>query len=144
MSGQHAGMPSPDPRVSNPAVVLTLLEDGSSLGSALLPMHASLDLGEGWHITAQHAVLYSGLQYRYDPGVPLVGIGALVLLAGLVISFYFLPARLYVRIEATQGGGCTVGLAATTVKGYDIFETQFRELVAELQTMEMQHEVNPA
>jgi hypothetical protein len=27
--------------------------------------------------------------------------------------------------------GCTVGLAAMTVKGYDIFEVQFNELVAE-------------
>ena len=39
---------------------------------------------------AETYVLYSGFQYRYDPGVPLVGIGAFVLLAGLIISFYFL------------------------------------------------------
>ena len=48
----------------------------------------------------QKYVLYSGFQYRYDPGVPLVGIGAFVLLAGLIISFYFLPARLYVRVDS--------------------------------------------
>jgi hypothetical protein len=61
----------------------------------------------------------------------LVGIGAFVLLAGLVISFYFLPARLYVRIDAAGKTAWNVGMAATTVKGYDIFETQFNELVAE-------------
>jgi hypothetical protein len=74
------------------------------------------------------------LQYRYDPGVVLVGIGAFVLLSGLVISFYFLPARLFVRVEpAAQQGTWNVGLAATTVKGYDIFEHEFNELIAEFE-----------
>jgi hypothetical protein len=55
-----------------------------------------------------------------------------VLVAGLLISFYFLPARLYTRIEPASRGNWSVGVAATTVKGYDIFESQFRGLVAEL------------
>ncbi len=94
-------------------------------------MHTWIDVGDGWRITPQRYLMVSGLQYRYDPGVPLVGIGAFVLLAGLVISFYFLPARLYVRVEPAPQG-CTVGMAATTVKGYDMFETQFTELVADI------------
>jgi hypothetical protein len=88
-------------------------------------------LGDGWRVVPDQYVLYSGFQYRYDPGVPLVGIGALVLVSGLLISFYFLPARLYARIDPAPNGRCTVGLAATTVKGYDMFETQFRGLVSE-------------
>jgi hypothetical protein len=52
-------------------------------------------------------------------------------LAGLCISFYFLPARLFV-IARPVGGGTEVGLAATTVKGYDVFEDRFREIVDEL------------
>ena len=59
----------------------------------------SIDLGGGFQDSAGRYTLYSGFQYRYDPGIPLVGIGAFVLLAGLCISFYFLPARLYVLIE---------------------------------------------
>jgi hypothetical protein len=76
-------------------------------------------------------ILYSGFQYRYDPGIPLVGIGALVLVAGLLISFYFLPARLYARVDPAPDGRWTVGMAATTVKGYDMFESQFRGLISE-------------
>ncbi len=79
--------------------------------------------------------IYTGLQYRYDPGIPLVGIGAFILLLGLCISFYFLPARLYVRIEKVAGEReptWEVGMAATTVKGYDIFEERFQELVGAL------------
>jgi cytochrome c biogenesis protein len=132
---KSTGMPSPDPRVSDPAVVLSLVQAGNDEGDALVPLHTWIDLGSGWRIVPQRYVLYSGFQYRYDPGIPLVGIGALVLLSGLVISFYFLPARLYARVDADERNGrCVIGLAATTVKGYDIFETQFRDLVTALRT----------
>ena len=77
-------------------------------------------------------MLYTGFQYRYDPGIPLVGIGAFVLLAGLIISFYFLPARLYVRVDPAGAGRSRVGMAATTVKGYDIFANEFERLVEAL------------
>lgn len=76
--------------------------------------------------------MYSGFQYRHDPGVPLVGIGAFVLLTGLIISFYFVPARLYVRVDDAGAHRSSVGLAATTVKGYDVFETEFARLVVAL------------
>ncbi len=132
---KSSGMPSADPRVNDPAVVLSMDQSGANLGSALIDLHTPIALGNGWSATPQRYLLYSGFQYRYDPGIPLVGIGAMVLLAGLVISFYFLPARLYARVDANaERGTCTIGLAATTVKGYDIFETQFRELVDELRS----------
>lgn len=125
-------MPSADPRVANPGVILTLEQNGEALGTVLLSLRHPLGLGDGWSIAPERYVLYSGFQYRYDPGVPLVGIGAGLLLIGLVISFYFLPARFHVRVEPSKAGACTVGLAATTVKGYDIFESQFRDLVSQL------------
>jgi hypothetical protein len=79
--------------------------------------------------------LYSGFQYRYDPGIPLVLAGALVLLSGLCISFYFLPARLYVVVTG-EGRTWNVGIAATTVKGFEIFEDRFRDIVAALRRVE--------
>jgi cytochrome c biogenesis protein len=127
---RQTGQPSADPRINDPAVALAVNQGGQTAGEALVPMKTWIDVGDGWRITPQQYVMVSGLQYRYDPGVPLVGIGAFVLLAGLVISFYFLPARLFVQVQSAPQG-CTVGLAAMTVKGYDIFETQFGELVAE-------------
>ena len=128
---RQSGMPSADPRVNDPAVIMTVSDGGAQAGSAIVPLHTWVDLGGGWKVVPSNYLLYSGFQYRYDPGVPLVGIGALVLVCGLLISFYFLPARLYARIDSTTGGRCTVGMAATTVKGYDMFETQFRGLVSE-------------
>jgi cytochrome c biogenesis protein len=130
---RQTGVASADPRVNDPAVALDVSEAGQTAGGALVPLKTWIDVGDGWRITPEQYIMVSGLQYRYDPGVALVGIGAFVLLAGLVISFYFLPARLFVRVDPVQQGVCNVGLAATTVKGYDIFETQFNELVAEFE-----------
>jgi cytochrome c biogenesis protein ResB len=127
---RQSGMPTADPRVNNPGVVLDVAQAGSALGAALVPMNTSIDLGDGWRITPRHYVLYSGFQYRHDPGVPLVGIGAFVLLAGLIVSFYFLPARLYLRVDPAGPDRCRIGAAATTVKGYDVFAGEFGRLMA--------------
>lgn len=129
---RSTGMPAADPRVTNPAAVLSVTDAGSDLGAALVPMRTWVDLGDGWRVVPAKQILYSGIQYRYDPGIALVGIGALVLLAGLVISFYFLPARLYVRVAAGEHGMCEIGIAATTVKGYEIYAQEFAALVAAL------------
>jgi cytochrome c biogenesis protein len=129
---RQSGMPTADPRVNNPAVVLAASQAGNSLGEALVPLGSPIDLGGGWRAVPKRYVLYSGFQYRKDPGVPLVGIGAFVLLAGLIISFYFLPARLYIRVDQVAPNRSRVGAAATTVKGYDVFESEFERLAATL------------
>jgi cytochrome c biogenesis protein len=129
---KQSGMPTADPRVNDPGVVLAASQAGSPLGEGIVPLGKSLDAGDGWRVTPKQYVLYSGFQYRYDPGVPLVGIGAFVLLAGLVISFYFLPARLYLRVDQLGPDRARVGAAATTVKGYDVFADEFDRLAATL------------
>jgi cytochrome c biogenesis protein len=129
---KQSGLPAADPRVNNPAVVLSAMQGGNSVGDALVPLRTWIDVGDGWRVTPDHYVLYSGFQYRYDPGIPLVGIGAFVLLTGLIVSFYLLPARLYVRVDAAGPQRSRVGVAATTVKGYDVFESEFGRLVIAL------------
>ncbi len=126
------GQPSADPRINDPAVALEVRDAEQPVGAALVPMKTWIDIGGGWRITPQRYLMVTGLQYRYDPGVPLVGIGAFVLLAGLVISFYLLPARLFVRVDPSAAGS-TVAVAATTVKGYDIFSNAFEELAHNLE-----------
>ena len=125
------GQAGPDPRPNNPGVVLEAFDNDSALGTVLVPLGKPLDLGAGYALTAKRYTLYSGFQYRYDPGILLVLIGSMVLVLGLCISFYFTPARLYVVITGAARSW-NVGIAATTVKGYDIFEDRFREIVEEL------------
>lgn len=132
---RRTGQPGPDPRPNDPAVVISAFDGERAVGRALIPLGGSIDLGGGYRLAANRYTLYSGLQYRYDPGIPLVGIGAFVLLAGLCISFYFLPARLYVQITGSNRAW-NVGIAATTVKGYTIYEEQFADLVEALKRSE--------
>ncbi len=124
-----------DPRPNNPGVLLSVFDGAQSIGSVLVPLEGGIDLGNGYHLGVGRYTLYSGIQYRHDPGIPLVGVGAFVLLAGLCISFYFLPARFYVRVDGAERAW-NVGIAATTVKGYDIYEEQFDALVRDLERNE--------
>lgn len=126
-----------DPRPNDPGVVLAFFDGDAQLGRALVPIGERIDLGGGFAVKPLRYTLYTGVQYRYDPGIPLVGTGAFVLLSGLCIAFYLLPARLFVRVDDAPGGS-TIGIAATTVKGYDIFETEFAALIADLD-MEFAH-----
>jgi cytochrome c biogenesis protein len=137
-----AGQPMADPHPNNPGVVFAVYDGDQSLGKVVIPIGKSVDLGGGYRLGWDRWQLYSGLQYRYDPGIPLVGLGAFVLLAGLCISFYMLPARLYVRLDGADRTW-RIGLAATTVKGYEIFEEQFRALVTELERYEQRATVTP-
>jgi cytochrome c biogenesis protein len=130
---RRTGGAGPDPRPNDPGVVLEFYTGDRLAGSAIVPIGATIDLGGGYRVSPSRYVLYSGIQYRHDPGIPLVGLGAAVLLTGLIISFYFVPARLYVRLDGA-GRAWNVGLAATTVKGYDVFEDQFNALVASLRS----------
>ncbi len=122
------GQPAADPRPNDPGIVIQAFDGERAVGSALVPLGQTVELGAGFALTPVRYVLYSGFQYRNDPGMLVVGLGAFVLLTGLCISMYFLPARLFV-IARPVPGGTEVGLAATTVKGYDVFEDRFREIV---------------
>ena len=128
---RRTGQPGADPRPNDPAVIIAAFDGDRTVGRALIPLGGSIDLGGGYRLAANRYTLYSGLQYRYAPGIPLVGVGAFVLLAGLCISFYLLPARLYVQVTGS-GRAWNVGIAATTVKGYTIYEEQFADLVEAL------------
>jgi cytochrome c biogenesis protein len=128
---RKTGEASNDPRPNDPGVVLEAFDGNAPLGSVLVPLGKPLDLGAGFALTPTKYTLYSGFQYRYDPGISLVLIGAIVLVLGLCISFYLTPARLYVVITGAARSW-EVGIAATTVKGYDIFEDRFNEIVEAL------------
>jgi len=122
----------PDPRPNDPGVILNVFDGDQNIGSLLVPIARTVDLGDGYRIDVGRYVPYSGIEYRHDPGIPFVAFGAFILLGGLCTSFYFLPARLYVRIDG-RDERWNVGIAATTVKGYDIYEEEFAELVRDLE-----------
>ncbi|MBC5823576.1 MAG: cytochrome c biogenesis protein ResB [Candidatus Eremiobacteraeota bacterium] len=94
----------------------------------LLPIGRSVDAGDGYVVSALPPLAWSGLTYRYDPGELWVGAGALILVGGFIMALFFVPVKLYARVQATAGGA-TLDLAATTTKGNAIYEEDFGALV---------------
>ncbi len=99
---KQSGMPAADPRVNDPAVILSVQQSGETAGSALVPLHTSIDLGNGWRVTPERYILYSGFQYRYDPGIPL-GRNRCARLARRTYYVVLLPARASLRPRRPLG-----------------------------------------
>jgi len=92
-----------------------------------LPIGSSLDVGDGYRVTALPPTPSTGLTYRYDPGQGWVAAGCLVLVAGFVMALFFVPVKLYAKISA-EGSSSAVEVAATTTKGNAIYEDDFAAL----------------
>ena len=95
----------------------------------ILPVGKSIDLGDGYRVTALSPVAWSGLTYRRDPGEGFVAAGVSILIAGFVISLFFLPVKLYARIRQGEAGA-RADVAVTTTKGNAMYEDEFSDLTA--------------
>jgi len=70
---------------------------------------------------------YTVVTLARDPGVPIVGGAAALLLAGLLPSLYVRRRRVWARVEA-RGGGCRVELAGLAFQGKEAFVEEFAQL----------------
>jgi len=82
---RRTGQAGRDPRPNDPAVVLEAFDGDAPLGEVLVPLGTPFDLGAGYALRPQKYTLYSGFQYRYDPVISRVLIGAIVLASMLVL-----------------------------------------------------------
>ena len=94
----------------------------------LVPVGKTIDVGDGYTLTALRPVPWSGLTYRRDPGESFVGLGAIVLVAGFVMALFFVPIKVYGRARAAAHGA-VFDIAATTTKGNTIYEREFAQLL---------------
>jgi cytochrome c biogenesis protein ResB len=90
---------------------------------------STIDVGDGYQITAQPPTPSTGLTYRYDPGQDWVGLGCLILVAGFVMALFFVPVKLYAKISAFASSSSKIEIAATTTKGNAIYEDDFASLI---------------
>jgi cytochrome c biogenesis protein len=84
----------------------------------------------GLELTFVRERQYTGLIVARDPGGPLVWLGALLLVLGVMLVFFFPARRVWARISsATSGSRIQVAALAS----HDVtFETAFRSLVDDL------------
>ncbi|WP_084056451.1 cytochrome c biogenesis protein ResB [Desulfacinum hydrothermale] len=78
---------------------------------------------------------YTGLQVKRDPGVTIVITGFILLLIGLVTTFYTQHRKIYVWAQASNPG-TTVILAARTTKKSLAFEKEFQHLCERVRALD--------
>lgn len=82
---------------------------------------------EKYDITLSKILTYTGIDIRKDPGYPIVGMGFIVMLAGLAIAFYLSHRFLRVYIRNNEEGG--VNLYFLPMPGEEnSFEREFNEI----------------
>ena len=85
----------------------------------------------GLNFTFQRERQYTGLIVARDPGAPFVWLGALLLVAGVGLVFFFPVRRIWARVRQTDSGA-VIDIAAAS--RHDIsFRTAFRALIDRLE-----------
>lgn len=77
-------------REKNPHYGVVLYEFNRLAGTYIIGPGEVLRHGD-WEITFSHSTLYTGILFRSDPSYPVALIGFIVLMLGMLISFYFFP-----------------------------------------------------
>jgi len=76
---------------------------------------------------------YTGLQVNRDPGAPLVGIGALLMIYGLILAFFYPHRQYLVRLKGEKNG-TAITLAGKTNKDTVILERELIKLMAAIKS----------
>jgi cytochrome c biogenesis protein len=98
----------------------------------VLGLGQSGKLANGIEVTFADLRQYSVLTLARDPGVPVVALGAALILLGLVPSLYVTRRRVWVRATPTPGGS-RVELAGLALQGKAAFEGELARLAAEVE-----------
>lgn len=76
---------------------------------------------------------YTGIQVNYDPGAPLVGIGALLMIYGLIVAFFYPHRQFFVRLQG-ENNATVITLAGKTNKDQGILKREMIKLMAAIKT----------
>ena len=139
-----------DPRVDNPVLVILPFQGDLQADQAqsvfnldhsrlrplgdrplLLGPGQSGRLANGMVVSFTDLRQYSVFTLARDPGVPIVAVGAALLLAGLIPSLYVTRRRVWVRAVPAGPGTTRVELAGLALQGKDAFADEFAALAAE-------------
>ncbi len=80
---------------------------------------------------------YTGLQVTRDPGVNIVWLGCIFLIAGICMAFFMSHRRVYLVLEEKDGGLRAV-LAGSASKNRQAFAAEFNRLFEQLKSLEKQ------
>lgn len=94
-------------------------------------MHGAENVDLVFELKGYEAGAYSVLEAAKDPGVPLIWLGSILLMAGLAVAFYWPTWEVRAVLEES-GGKTDVVLGGHAAKSRDRFEKEFAALAAAL------------
>jgi len=98
----------------------------------LLTPGRSAKLANGMVVSFTDLKQYSVFTLARDPGVPVVAVGAVLLLCGLVPSLYVTRRRVWVRASPAGPGTTRVELAGLALQGKPAFEAELARLAQQI------------
>ena len=75
---------------------------------------------------------YTGLQVNHDPGVPVVIVGAIFLVAGFIVVFFYAHRRVWIGIDS-QGGKTRISVSGKSNKDSVGINREIFRLIKEIQ-----------
>jgi cytochrome c biogenesis protein len=99
----------------------------------LLTPGRSARLANGMVVSFTDLKQYSVFTLARDPGVPVVAVGAVLLLCGLVPSLYVTRRRVWARATPAGPGVTRVELAGLALQGKPAFEGELARLAAQVE-----------
>lgn len=94
-------------------------------------------------LTAARLAAFTGLQVSYQPGNYLVWAGCLVMLAGLVVAFYFIHMRFWAVAVHDEKKGLVLWIGGACNKNRERFAERFQQVVESVQKELRIHESGP-
>ncbi len=131
--GEHNQPMSRSDELRNPAALLEIRRNGEFLGRSWLfafhpNIHSSPSVPYTFRYVRFKGLQYTGIQVSKDPGVWVVWTGCILMILGLVITFFVSHRRWWVLVE-TRGDKSEILVAGSTNRNRTAFEKAFAELV---------------
>jgi cytochrome c biogenesis protein len=87
-----------------------------------------------FYLDAIESRYYTGLQVKKDPGVPVVWLGYLLMVAGLIVTFFTFHRRMWVRVSKGKQG-VNVSVAGKAAKNPVGLERELKHLTTQLRNL---------
>ncbi len=128
---------------NNPAAQVKVYRDGAELESSWAFMkfpdfHQKADAAYGVELADFYPRYYTGLQVTRDPGVNIVWLGCVFLIAGICMAFFTAHRRVCLLIQEKDGGGLRAVFAGSASKNRQAFASDINKLFEQLKSLEKQ------
>ncbi|MCL2336057.1 MAG: cytochrome c biogenesis protein ResB [Firmicutes bacterium] len=120
------------PLPQNPRVLYILYQGDQVLQYDLAELDKPVKVNDIITVTFNGYRNYTGLQIVKDPGIPIVYIGSVLMMLGLLLSFYVFPQRIWAMVTPAPEG-CLVLITGTARRFPARLAEEIRKLEAKLQ-----------